>query len=136
MSRAYFSGLLLGFAAACSQAQPPAAEKVPHSVVVVADQGHLGTADPAGASQNGDGVPERVLGTIEDNLPFKPTGVRLASIAWRTWVYTDTGPKRTRYGYLRAGAIVDARGPAIENSGCQGGWYRVNPRGFVCLGKG
>ncbi len=87
---------------------------------------------------SGEGSPGIVArpGSPEDNLPFSPTGERIASIAWRTWVYTDVGPQRTRYGYLRAGAVVDARGPAIENSGCVGGWYRVNPRGFVCVGKG
>jgi hypothetical protein len=75
-------------------------------------------------------------GSITDALPFAPTGERGASIAWRTWIYTDVGPNRTRYGYLRAGATFDVRGPAIQNDGCQGGWYRVNPRGFVCLGLG
>lgn len=77
-----------------------------------------------------------VIGTVDDSLPFEPTGERLVSIAWRTWVYTDTGPKRGRYGYLRAGAVVDARGPALVNAGCPGGWYRINPRGFVCVGLG
>jgi hypothetical protein len=74
-------------------------------------------------------------GSIADALPFAPTGERGASIAWRTWIYTDVGPNRTRYGYLRAGATFDVRGPAIRNDGCQGGWHRVNPRGFVCMAK-
>jgi hypothetical protein len=34
------------------------------------------------------------------------------------------------------GAIVDIRGPVIQNEGCADGWVRVNPRGFICLGKG
>ena len=75
-------------------------------------------------------------GSADDNLPFTPDGTRIASVAWRTWIYTDVGKQRTRYGYLRVGALVDARGPAIVNDGCDGGWYRVNPRGFVCLGLG
>jgi hypothetical protein len=76
-------------------------------------------------------------GSLDDNLPFTPDGVtKVASVAWRTWIYNDTGKQRTRYGYLRAGAVVDARAPAIVNDGCAGGWYRVNPRGFVCLGLG
>ncbi len=119
----------------CSQSQPPAAEQAPRSVVVVAEHGAAEPTEQQVEPTDGQ-VPERVLGTLGDNLPFKPTGKKLASIAWRTWVYTDTGPKRTRYGYLRAGAVVDARGPEIKNAGCQGGWYRVNPRGFVCIGKG
>ncbi|MEN9580037.1 MAG: hypothetical protein RJA70_3046, partial [Pseudomonadota bacterium] len=75
-------------------------------------------------------------GSPTANLPFEPTGEQLASIAWRTWIYTDTGPKRTRLGYLGAGEVVDAQGPALVNAGCPGGWYRINPRGFVCIGKG
>jgi lipoprotein-anchoring transpeptidase ErfK/SrfK len=71
-----------------------------------------------------------------DSLPFEATDEKIASVAARTWIYTDTGSKRTRYGYLRAGAIVPRRGPAIKNAGCEGGWYRVNPRGFVCVGLG
>jgi lipoprotein-anchoring transpeptidase ErfK/SrfK len=34
------------------------------------------------------------------------------------------------------GAVVDYRGPIIKNGGCEEGWVRVNPRGFVCVGKG
>lgn len=75
-------------------------------------------------------------GTVDDQLPFAPTSEKVASIAWRTWIYSDTGPARTRLGYLRAGQIVDARGPLLVNAGCAGGWLRINPRGFVCLGKG
>ncbi len=75
-------------------------------------------------------------GSNDDNLPFTPDGTRIASVAWRTWLYTNVGKQRTRYGYLRVGAVVDARGPAIVNDGCQGGWYRVNPRGFACIGLG
>ncbi len=97
-----------------------------------ADGDPLLDRDDAAAGASAKGAP----GTVDDNLPFSPDGTKLASIAWRTWVYTDTGPQRTRLGYLRAGAVVDARGPAIKNDGCADGWYRINPRGFVCVGKG
>jgi lipoprotein-anchoring transpeptidase ErfK/SrfK len=104
------------------------------SVVLVSSDAAAGATDTDAAA--GAPVDEEVLGTVHDSLPFRPDGTQLVSIAWRTWVYTDTGPKRTRYGYLRAGAVVDARGPVIKNAGCEGGWYRINPRGFVCIGKG
>lgn len=121
-------------------AEPPGAEtgdlaREPRRAVL------QGAAPSPGVSRGrsaeaADGLEPGVLGTVDDSLPFEPTGERLMSIAWRTWVYTDTGPKRSRYGYLRAGARVDARGPAIVNAGCPGGWYRINPRGFVCVGLG
>src|SRR6185503_13509026 len=117
---------LLGIA--CQRAEPPGADRQPKSATILA----------SAASEQRTAPPPRTTtpGAIEDNLPFSPTGERAASIAWRTWIYTDVGPQRTRYGYLRAGAVLDVRGPAITNSGCEGGWYRVNPRGFICLGLG
>jgi hypothetical protein len=122
----YVGCCLLG--AACERAEPPGADRQPKSATILA----------SAASQERSAPPPRTTtpGSIEDNLPFSPTGQRAASIAWRTWVYTDVGPQRTRYGYLRAGAVVDVRGPEIKNDGCDGGWYRVNPRGFICLGLG
>src|SRR5688572_31593693 len=40
-------------------------------------------------------------------------------------------PRSTLFPYttLFRSAIVAARGPKIVNDGCDGGWYRVNPRG-------
>ncbi|HSC85719.1 MAG TPA: hypothetical protein VLC09_00530, partial [Polyangiaceae bacterium] len=113
----------------CTRAEPPGAESEPTLHLKAGagpDASTAAASTAAGATQGGP----------DDHLPFEPTGEKLASIAWRTWIYTDTGPNRTRLGYLRAGAVVDARGPAIVNSGCEGGWYRINPRGFVCVGKG
>jgi lipoprotein-anchoring transpeptidase ErfK/SrfK len=93
-------------------------------------------ADHVDAGVSSDGGERESSRVSADSLPFEPTGSELASIAWRTWVYTDPGPERGRYGYLRAGAIVPRRDPPIYNEKCKGGWYRINPRGFVCVGKG
>jgi len=113
----------------CHGADPPGADRNGPKEVIA---GALGVSDSsAQAAGDVDGV-----GTLEDNLPFEPSGEKVASIAWRTWIYTDTGPQRTRLGYLRAGTVMDARGPLLRNDGCKGGWLRINPRGFVCLGKG
>lgn len=127
MRRAIFvAGLLF---AACARGEPPGAELSRETALVSAE------ATDALASAQAHHR-EATPGSIQDNVPFAATGERAASIAWRTWVYTDVGRNRTRYGYLRAGAIVDVRGPPIKNDGCDGGWYRVNPRGFVCIGLG
>lgn len=103
-------------------------------MLAVATAGEANAAAPTPSAPQSD-----KLGTLEDNLPFSADGAnvsKIASIAWRTWIYSDTGTRRTRYGYLRAGSVVDARGPALKNEGCAGGWYRINPRGFVCVGMG
>ena len=111
---------------ACSRPDPPGAQRVQETKLV----GSPSTSGIVAARQ----APKH--GTAADALPFSPSGRRLVSIAWRTWIYTDTEARRERYGYLRAGAVVDAREPPIVNESCQGGWYRVNPRGFVCVGMG
>lgn len=121
--------------AACKEQDPPGVTRGAREHVVIgapSDESVPSSAAAALASPLETGR----IGTIADNLPFEPTGEKIASIAWRTWVYTDTGPERTRYGYLRAGSVVDRRGPPIRNDGCSEGWYRINPRGFVCVGKG
>jgi lipoprotein-anchoring transpeptidase ErfK/SrfK len=128
------AALLLAFSVSgCERREPPGASAEPSRARIVGS-GEPFAAGPRPSPSAGGKAP--VPGSLDDNLPFEPTGVRIASIAWRTWIYTDTGPQRTRYGYLRAGRVVDARGPAIVNEGCEGGWYRINPRGFVCLGLG
>jgi hypothetical protein len=118
------------------RASPPGAEAVAtEQIAVVGNPGAVPFVElfvDAGSQP----APDEDSGSADDILPFTPTGMKVGSIAWRTWVYTDPGPQRTRLGYLRAGAIVDARGPLIKNDGCEEGWLRINPRGFVCLGKG
>ncbi len=125
---------VLGCATACSErAPPPEVTRAKDAWVTV--EASADFERPRAVGSTGTHAAP-APGSIEDNLPFAPSGERAASIAWRSWIYTDVGPKRTRYGYLRAGAVVDVRGPPIRNSGCDGGWYRVNPRGFICLGLG
>ncbi|APR78019.1 Hypothetical protein A7982_03366 [Minicystis rosea] len=44
--------------------------------------------------------------------------------------------RSTKLGYLRAGAVVDRSEASAGTDNCAGGWYRVKPRGYVCVGKG
>ena len=133
--RAAFFWSAVALSSGCAEGAPPGAAPSPSASTVVV-VGVAGNAPEAPPSESARPAPRAELGSELDNLPFARTEERVASIAWRTWVYTDTGPKRTRFGYLRAGAVVPSRGPPIVNEGCPGGWLRVNPRGFVCVGKG
>ncbi len=63
-------------------------------------------------------------------------GAKIASIAMRTWIYIAPSDRSAKLGYLRAGAIVDRAEAPAGFEGCAGGWYRIPPRGFVCVGKG
>jgi lipoprotein-anchoring transpeptidase ErfK/SrfK len=60
----------------------------------------------------------------------------LASTAKETWIFAEPHWKARRIGYLRAGAIVERRPtPAAKNHACPEGWYRIEPRGYVCVGS-
>jgi hypothetical protein len=63
-------------------------------------------------------------------------GAKIASIAMRTWIYVAPDDRSTKLGYLRAGAVVDRAERPAGTTTCEGGWYRVAPRGYVCVGKG
>lgn len=126
-------------ASATAVSEVRTANSAPSAAVSASRKAASGKAAPTLALADGHAAgsgPVPGPGSVDDNLPFTPDGTRVASVAWRTWIYTDTGKQRSRYGYLRVGAVVDARGPPIVNDGCDGGWYRVNPRGFVCVGLG
>jgi hypothetical protein len=58
----------------------------------------------------------------------------LASVARETWVFAEPRWTSRRLGYLRAGAIVQRRARPAGHASCEGGWYRVEPHGYVCVG--
>jgi L,D-transpeptidase catalytic domain len=101
---------------ACAEGTPP-----PGPTVDVAPSGELLPAPDPGST----------------SAPAAPPATeQVASIAMRTWVYQDADDASTKLGYLRAGALVNRAAEATEGHGCDGGWYAVEPRGFVCVGKG
>ena len=63
-------------------------------------------------------------------------GAKVASIAMHTWIYVAPNDRSAKLGYLRAGAVVDRGEASAGTDTCTGGWYRVKPRGYVCVGKG
>ncbi|KYF99074.1 hypothetical protein BE20_32840, partial [Sorangium cellulosum] len=58
----------------------------------------------------------------------------LASIARETWIFAEPRWTSRRIGYLRAGAIVARRPEPSGRESCGGGWYRIEPNGYVCIG--
>jgi hypothetical protein len=59
----------------------------------------------------------------------------LAAIAFETSIYEEPRWGSRRIGYLRAGSVIH-RGaePVATGPRCAQGWYRVEPRGHVCVG--
>lgn len=86
-------------------------------------------------------VPATIPAKLEASQSAEPAGEpghgdKIASIAMRTWIYQTPDEHGTKLGYLRAGAVVDRANRSAGNEGCEEGWYRVAPRGYVCVGKG
>ncbi len=59
---------------------------------------------------------------------------RLASVARETWVFAEPKWSSRKVGYLRAGATVERRAKPAGWSSCPEGWYRIEPKGYVCAG--
>jgi hypothetical protein len=59
----------------------------------------------------------------------------LASIGTETWVFAEPRWRSLRLGYLRAGAVVARKAKPAGTAGCEGGWYAIEPRGYVCVGR-
>jgi lipoprotein-anchoring transpeptidase ErfK/SrfK len=63
-----------------------------------------------------------------------PAGPALGVIAGQANVYVSPSAESRRLGYLRLGSIVRRDPEPAGRAGCPGGWYRVEPRGYVCAG--
>lgn len=59
----------------------------------------------------------------------------LAAIAKETFVRSAPSFGAKKIGYLRGGAVVRRSAEPAGNAGCAGGWYKIAPYGFVCVGK-
>lgn len=58
----------------------------------------------------------------------------LVAIARETLVYQRPSFKSQKIGYLRAGAQVRRDGEPAAHGDCKGGFYRIMPEGYVCVG--
>jgi hypothetical protein len=83
---------------------------------------------------------ERVVDDGAASDPIPPDALSLGpdelfSIATETSIFAEPRWSSQRLGYLRAGAAVRrSRAPQTFGPKCAEGWYRVEPRGFVCAG--
>ncbi|MEZ4260881.1 MAG: L,D-transpeptidase [Polyangiaceae bacterium] len=68
--------------------------------------------------------------------PPPPKGVPLvAALAVETPVLSTPDVDAPRLGQLRAGALVEMDPRAVTGRGCAGGYRKIKPMGFVCLGS-
>jgi hypothetical protein len=61
-------------------------------------------------------------------------GPRIFAKAARAWVFAAPSAGAAKLGYLRAGASSATTSKPAGFDGCAGGWFHVEPEGFVCAG--
>jgi hypothetical protein len=67
--------------------------------------------------------------------PAPATGEpRVYAKALRAWIYAQPSLRAERLGYLRAGSSSPTAARPVPGDGCPGGFYPVEPEGFVCVG--
>lgn len=62
-------------------------------------------------------------------------GARIGSESFRTWIWAETNRSRNHLaiGAVRVGTTVKLKSKdPVQGSGCNGKWYAVEPRGFIC----
>ncbi|HVW25083.1 MAG TPA: L,D-transpeptidase [Polyangiaceae bacterium] len=60
------------------------------------------------------------------------SGPKLGALSDVTPVVDRPSRRGLRLGYLHAGALVVRAAEPIGTRGCEGGWFPIRPRGFVC----
>lgn len=126
---------------ACSQKDAPAATLTAGS----GDPSRVGEPKlaeaPDEASEvpllpNQEGLPPVSLDGTSRPWPPLPSGsaARVAAIAIETPVLSQPDTSSARVGQLRAGAIVEVDPKPVSGKGCQAGFRKIMPVGYVCLG--
>ncbi len=98
------------------------------------------TAAPGcnGSSDAGPSLSKGAAGGSEEipKVPVPPAdGPKLGALADVTPILDRPSKSGIQIGYLHAGAKVARAEEAFSTDGCDGGWYPIRPRGFVCAGE-
>jgi lipoprotein-anchoring transpeptidase ErfK/SrfK len=90
---------------------------------------------PTSAVAAGDSTPIGQAG--QGSGGSGPRGDRplLGVTAFVATVYKEPRDTSKKLGYLRVGAKVPRSASPAGTSGCPGGWYGIEPRGYVCVGE-
>lgn len=116
--RALVAALALGALVGCKRGED----------VATADAGvELDASEPVAAMS--------VVLPPENTAPPAPSGPVLGITSYVGTVYKEPRDTSKKLGYLRVGAIIARAEEPEGKAGCPGGWYRIQPAGYVCVGK-
>ncbi|WP_434047342.1 MULTISPECIES: L,D-transpeptidase [Sorangium] len=114
-------------AAACGAWACQKAADAPADAGAVADDAATVAALATGAAQQ-----EAPVGAAAEPPSGKPL---LGVTAFVATVYKEPRDTSKKLGYLRVGSRVARSAEPAGTAGCPGGWYEIEPRGFLCVGE-
>ncbi len=79
--------------------------------------------------------PTDEVATDEGDVLAPPAQPELFAIAREVVIRERPSHQAPKIGYLRLGARVARSAEPAGTEGCRGGWYRVMPEGYVCVGN-
>ena len=134
MRKAALVALLV--AAACHKDPEDAAPVLSRGVPSVSPAANpVGTAPPALVRARAPSVSlDGVLHDIPSASEARDQATRLFAKALRAWVFAAPSAAAPKLGYLRAGASSPTTAKPAGLDGCPGGWFPIEPEGFVCAG--
>jgi hypothetical protein len=141
---AVWTALGLAFASiGCSRGEAASAPPLSSSAAAADDASASGaSASPSGSADADEPPAPASSGPSEVDLagnyhapPAIAAGApKLASIGMLTDIRAHPSPTATKVGYLRAGAVVEIEPEEKGKAGCPGGWRKVKPYGYACVG--
>ncbi|MCC6646623.1 MAG: L,D-transpeptidase [Polyangiaceae bacterium] len=120
--------LLAAAALGCSRESPPGAKEVQARRSIVASPVASTSPPPAGSSATvaPDAGVDAAPSAADEGAP-------LAIFAVQGNIYAaPIGAKEGRIGYVRRGGKVQALRAPVKGKGCDDGWYKLIPYGYVC----
>ncbi len=97
-----------------------------------AEEGIFGMKDAPALSKEapqGVGLPE-----TPETMP-QEGGPKIGAAEYVAPIYVQPDIRSDKLGYLRAGGTVVRAEQPVKQDDCAGGWYRVEPVGFMCATK-
>ncbi len=106
-----------------------------HGASGAADAGLDGSSPVAAAAPSpADGDAGAVLPITPGSAPAADRPL-LGITSFVASIYKEPRDTSKKLGYLRVGTRIPRSAEPAGKSGCPGGWYQVEPRGYVCAGE-
>jgi hypothetical protein len=102
------------------------------AVLAAAGAGGCGRAEKTPLEVVGNSKVAAAASASDPDAIAKPTGPKLGVVQMAAMVRERPDPRSPEIGYLRLGAVVTRALKPAAFDACQGGYYQILPRGYVC----